>query len=350
MLTLRNDLLRHFGLQQTGEHTSPVLEMFETELRESILAREMMAVIAPPGAGKTHLLSRVKRSLEGTDQAPSWVHVRDMTPRRTRLQNVLNAIVRDLSDNESLRHDLENRSRQVDRLLGTQMAAGHPACVVIEDAHRLHPDSLSALKLLREAEFNGVAPTHSVVLLGWPSLRRLLSRHDEIRWRTDQLVMSEKEGYMRPPERADYLENVFGPALSDEVRRTIAQQCQVPAEMNARVKDAMREARNLGYDVVDDRTVSPRMHEMKEAMGLSQKEIGQEADLSKSTVHRVLKDEKKGRENKHTDDVQKAIDRIKRRRSEGASENAPDSESEERAEGETLETVGGETLRAAPTS
>jgi len=320
MLTLRKDLLRHFGLQQTGEHTSPVLEMFENELREAILAREMMAVVAPPGAGKTHLLQRVKRSLEGTGQAPSWVHVRDMTPRRTRLQNVLNAIVRDLADNEPLRHDLENRSRQVDRLLGTAFGAGRPACIVIEDAHRLHPDSLSALKLLREAEFNGVAPTHSVVLLGWPKLRRLIGRHDEIRWRTEQLVMSEKEGYMRPPERAEYLENVFGPALTEEVRQTIAQQCQVPAEMNARVKRAMREARDMGYDVVDERTVHPQLADLKDAMDLSLKEIGQEAGLSKTSVHRVLKDDKQGKENKHAGDVWDAIEDIKERRSEGPSE------------------------------
>lgn len=320
MLTIRNDLLNHFGLDHPGEHTSPVLDMFASELRESIRAREMMAVVAPPGAGKTHLLSRVKQSLRGTDAEPSWVHVRDMTPRRTRLQNVLNAIVRDLADNESLRHDLENRSRQVDRLLGTRYAAGRPACVVIEDAHRLSSDSLSALKLLREADFNGVAPTHAVVLLGWPSLRRLINRHNEIKWRTEQLVMSEQQGYMTPPERVEYLASVFGEAIAPDVRKTMAQQCKVPAEMNARVKRAMKAARDMGYTVVDDRTVHPRMAALKDGMELSLKDIAQEAGVSKSTVHRAIKADEEGREIKQTSDVRAAVERIKQKRSESDTE------------------------------
>ena len=314
MLTIRNDLLRHFGLKQTGEFDSSVLKMFEDELRESILAREMMAVIAPPGSGKTHLLNRVKRSLEGTEREPSWVHVRDMTPRRTKLQNVLNAIIRDLSDNESLRRDLENRSRQVDRLLGTRMAEGHPACVVIEDAHRLDGDSLSALKLLREAEFNGVAPTHSVVLLGWPKLKGLLDRRSEIRWRTEQMAMTEKEGYMTLQERTGYLEAVFGSAIAEDTRQLIAQEHRVPAALNAAVKRAMKDARDLGFEVIDERTVAPKLADQYEKLNASQAEIGKEAGVSKTTVHRVLKDEKEGRPNKHIEKVRDAIDNIKKRK------------------------------------
>src|SRR5690606_30539058 len=96
-----------------------------------------------------------------------------------RIGSILTAIITDTST-ESVRRDMETRSRQVVRILGNLVVnQGKEICIVIEDCHRLHANTLNALKLMREADFAGHAPLFSVIMLGWPEfLDKLSNRRD----------------------------------------------------------------------------------------------------------------------------------------------------------------------------
>jgi type II secretory pathway predicted ATPase ExeA len=321
MLSIRKSLLDHFGLKEAGIFDSPTVEMFASELREGIRAREMTALIGPTGAGKNHLLRRVKRqmgrqSTDGDDEARlAWVHVHDLTPRRMKIQNVINAVIFDLTEGEaSLRSNFEARTRQCERLLFQARRRGRQPVIVIDDAHRLSPDSFAVLKRLREAEFNGVPIRPAVVLVGWPRLGGMLDRHKEVAERTERLVLCEEDGWMTPPERVAYLEAVFREAISESTRWLLAQEHRVPMSLTRAVKDAMKEARALGHEVVDERTVAPRLADLYDQSAASQREIAREADLSASTVNRTIKADRQGEDAEEAGPVRRAVERINQRK------------------------------------
>jgi len=274
-----------------------------TELEESVRSREMAALIGPYGAGKTHIMERV-RTRVGDDV--TWVDVRDMTPSGTSLNNVLNAIVLGLSD-EPLRPNKEARSRQAERLMGRHYTKAKHPVIVIDDAHRLTEASLSGLKRLREAEFNGNSPLCSIILVGWERLGGKLHRRQDIAWRTSEYRLSEDEGYMTFQKRVAFMGSVFGHTVAGETRETIATLEDRPAGMVSTTLKAMERAYQAGYDVVDDRIVDPTPEQLKEALDVSYAEIADEAGVSKTTAHRRVTDPK---DDPETDKVQAALDRI----------------------------------------
>jgi len=309
MLQIKKHLLSHFGLQRLGTYTDDVIEMIAHELVQSVHAKEMAALIGEYGAGKTHIMDLVRGRV---GESVTWVDVRDMTPRGTSLNNVINAIILDLAD-EPLRPNNEARARQAERLLGRHHAKGKPACIVIDDAHRLTEASLSGLKRLREAEFNGESPLCSIVMVGWERLAGKLHRRQDVAWRTAQYELSEEEGYMTHPKRVAFLEAVFQDAVTPDTRDTLATLEDRPAGMVSTTLDAMQRAYAAGYEVVDDRIVDPTPEQLKDALGVSYSEIADEANLSKATAHRRTTDPQ---DDEETEKVNEALRRIQERETE----------------------------------
>ena len=303
MLQAKKHLLRHFEMQRLGTYTDAVIEMIATELEGSVRSREMAALIGPYGAGKSHIMQRVRTEV-GDDV--TWVDVRDMTPSGTSLNNVLNAIILGLSD-EPLRPNKEARSRQAERLMGRHYTKAKHPVIVIDDAHRLTEASLSGLKRLREAEFNGNSPLCGIILVGWERLGGKLHRRQDIAWRTSEYRLSEDEGYMTFQRRVAFMASVFGHAVADDTRETIATLEDRPAGMVSTTLKAMERAYQASYDVVDDRIVDPTPEQMKEALDVSYAEIAEEAGVSKTTAHRRVNDPQ---EDPETDKVEAALDRI----------------------------------------
>jgi len=304
MLQVKQHLLSHFGLQRLGTYTDDVVEMITRELTESIRAREMSALVGEPGMGKSHILGRVRHRV---GDSVTWVNVRDMTPRGTSLNNVLNAIVLDLSD-EPLRPNKEARSRQAERLMGRHYTKGKPPCIVIDDAHRLTESSLSGLKRLREAEFNGNSPLCSIVLVGWERLGGKLHRREDVAWRTNRYDLTEDEGHMTFQKRVAFMASVFKEAVADETRETIATLEESPAGMVSTTLKAMERAYQAGYGTVDERIVDPTPEQMKEALGVSYAEIADEAGVSKTTAHRRVREPG---DDEQSDEVEAALERLR---------------------------------------
>lgn len=311
--------MKHFGLDWLGDHNSSALRTIRHDLRDAIESRELVTLIAPTGWGKTHILNTVKRQMSWP--AENWVYVRAITSNELKLEHVLTAIVRDRTKHQSspepVRNDIENRTRQADRLLCDvfKPREGAHAVVVIEDAHRMKGDSLAGLKLLREIQFNGVAPVFSVVMLGWPALRSELSRNRrDIDWRSETISLDAPDlGYMDLAQRTAYLRDVFKGAISDDARPLLANRGTCPQHLNALVKEHMKRARDLGHTVVDERVVTPTLKEMKKATGVSYADLADVTGLGKTTVHRAIEADATGTDDKHIPLVSRKLSDLTRR-------------------------------------
>lgn len=126
----------------------------------AVESQSFVAVLGPRGAGKT-------RALRAALAAHAGVRVVEplrLTRERLHMGDVETALVRELSD-EPPRRSGEARSHQVRRVLG---AASREARIVLvlDDAHVLHPNTLRALKRLRELEWMARSPLLGVVLIG----------------------------------------------------------------------------------------------------------------------------------------------------------------------------------------
>lgn len=284
--------------------SSPTGDLYAHEIQKTIEDVGFIAVTADYGAGKTHLMQRVKQLLEG--QAVTVIQSVDLSDRQVTIGSILRDVI--LALGEEPKRSSSALSHQAVRLLGQAVKVQRRrVCLVVDDAHRLHGETLSALKRLRERDFAGVAPLLSVVLLGHPTLADTLSRRNEIGWRCDVLPLDEDHGWMTPAERVRYLEAVFGDQIEAQTRSRIAAAHRLPEAMNQFVRQTLRDARRAGVEVLDERTVRPTLAEQKASLGVSLKQIADESRIPKTTVHEAIQD---GDGHPASPQVQAAIDKI----------------------------------------
>lgn len=284
--------------------SSPTGDLYAHEIQKTIEGDGFTAIVADYGAGKTHLMRRVKQLLEG--QNVTVIQSVDLSDRTVTIGSILRDVI--LALGEEPKRSSSALSHQAVRLLGQAVKVQRrKVCLVVDDAHRLHGETLSALKRLRERDFAGIAPLLSVVLLGHPSLADTLARRNEIGWRCDVLPLDEDHGWMTPAERVRYLETVFGAQIEPQTRSRIAAMHRLPEEMNQFVRQTLRDARRAGIDVLDERTVRPTLAEQKEALGVSLKAIATEAHVPKTTVHEAIQD---GDTHPASPQVRAAMDKI----------------------------------------
>lgn len=311
--------LRHFGLPQRGHYRSRLHEALEHELVTAIDDRALVAVCGEFGAGKTTLVDGALRLAAGRGTRPlQVVRVQDPHRERQKVSHVMNAAIYDLST-ENPRRDAEARARQFARVVGERVVRqGQRVVIVVENAHRLHPHTLMALKDAREIGFAAEpGPLYSIVLVGQGRLREMLERQPEIGHRTTIVEMTEEAGWMTQAEREHYLEAVYARAIEPATRQRLAVLYSSPLALDAAVARAMRDARRAGYcdaagsPVVDERVVPLPLEQLVHVMdGISYAEIGREAGLPKSTVADAIR---RGDSHHASPAVREAIERLRAR-------------------------------------
>lgn len=170
----------------------------------------MVSLVGERGAGKTESINA------GLKQARCRI-VRPLSADRNRLiiSDVEQAMIYDLSD-EIPKRTKEVRIRQLRPILGNAGRSA-PVAVVIEEAHRVHPLTLRALKVLRELEWMGKANLFSVILigqsdpLGRPGMSEVSLRADVVR------MMGLSSG-----EAADYLRQTVGGVCDEDALAAMA--------------------------------------------------------------------------------------------------------------------------------
>lgn len=310
--SLNRELLKQFGLSGTGQHDSVTAQQLRKQLRSGIEDHQMQALIASFGTGKTFLFRQLKRQLKN---APvQFVHVKAFEDKWIRIGSILTAMITDLAPSANIRRDIETRSRQVINILGELVVKqGKRICLVVEDCHRLHLNTLNSLKLMREEDYAGHSPLFGVVLIGWPEFLAKLSNRRDILWRMQVMQLNAESGWFLFPERVKYLENVFGDAITPATRQRIAQMHTTPEGLNHYVAHMMKKAASAGFHRIDDNVVQPSLEERYKALknqfphDISLQVIATEAGVGKSTVSLAIDSEP---ETPATEKVKEAMTRI----------------------------------------
>lgn len=299
--------LRHFGLDKKGVYRGEQHEMHIRDIKDAIDENQMAALIGQFGSGKTTVADFAIQDLTNAkNNKYKFVHVDSADLEKLSIGNIIEVSIMDLSNEKPFR-SVQARSRQSRRIMGELVRNGFKICLVIDNAHRLHPNVLMALKDEHEKKYMGRSPLFSIIYIGQEPLIGKLDTYKEVFWRTLILNLQEEaSGWMSFQERMNYLTTVYGPAISPGARDRIARKAKVPLEMEFIVTEKMEEAKNAGKDTVDEEVVELTIRERREALGISQGDLAKASGAGKTTIHEI----EHGHESTKKADVEKALEQL----------------------------------------
>ena len=154
---------KHFGLAAEpwrGFHLPTAdLGPITALVRAAAADRSMVQIVGPRGSGKTHM---TLAALRGT--GAEGVRVQRLDRERVRINDIVLALIDQLSGGDRPRHTVEMRVGQACLLLARQR---RPVVLVVDDAHEIHYQTLKGVKRLREMGLGDrKAPMLGVVLCG----------------------------------------------------------------------------------------------------------------------------------------------------------------------------------------
>lgn len=170
----------------------------------------MISVIGARGIGKT---TAIRNALYGISKTPILIDPADR--ERITIGDIEKEMIMALSD-EHPRAGRVLRSKQLRRILG-EASSKSSIVLVIEEAHRLHGQTLRSLKTLREMDWMGKRELFSVVMVGQsdPMSKRGVS---EVRLRSDSVYM---QG-LTQAEVGGYIQATVGKVFADDAIQRIA--------------------------------------------------------------------------------------------------------------------------------
>jgi type II secretory pathway predicted ATPase ExeA len=250
----------------------------------------MIQIVGERGSGKScavsdALSSTVRTDRQGQAEPVHIIHVQRLYKERVTIADIELAILTDLprpaSERISTRGEI--RSRQLARAMGQADRSG-PVVVVIEEGHRMHRSTLSALKSLRELRHGVDDRLCGVILIGQ---RDALAGNAEVALRSDTMDM---QGLI-PSEIEQALSLALGQTCEPAARSVFA---LAPAARNwLGLQDLADQALGLaqaaGRKAVNQadatRVTHAGLRELAKAAGATQTEI---ADyLTETTGQRV---------------------------------------------------------------
>ena len=182
-------------------------------LKMAVASRSMISIVAPWTNGKSTALD-----IAFQDPDLDCHVVRLITPDKERVvvSDVEKALILGLPPFEKCMRTKEVRARQIRRIIG-EAAKDKPVVLILEEAHRMHPQTLKALKTFREMEYHGVRPLFTVVMVGQydPMTKRGV---DEVRLRTDTVKMKG----LSPVEAKQYVMQLMGKQFEEDAAEALS--------------------------------------------------------------------------------------------------------------------------------
>ncbi len=218
----------------------PDQQFVSESIWEAVRNSRLFALVGESGSGKSTLMDDFKDRIR-REALPVRL-IQPMLPEKKKLSGtgILEAIVRDLAPETTLRARSEGLTRQAHNLLADSAEAGLHNVVVFEEAHDLSIHALKQLKRFHEFK-TGWKRLLSIVLIAQPELLSSLGDQStcearEVARRLEILHLlpldSELEGYVAHKlARANAaVDTVFAPDTFDAVR----------ARLRSRIKDGPR--------------------------------------------------------------------------------------------------------------
>ena len=173
----------------------------------AVQSRAMVNIIGERGIGKSNA---VRAALtKSKDTHPIFIESNDI--RGLRISDIEQAIIFDLGNGEKPKRSREIRSRQLRPIIGDASRRKN-ICLVIEEGHQLHGQTLRSLKRLREMVWMGESGLLSVIIIGQsnPMNKQGMA---EVRLRSDSVVMQGLIG----EEVKTFAARTVGRVFDDEV-------------------------------------------------------------------------------------------------------------------------------------
>ena len=193
------EVMRHYGLvrelEWAGYYETEHHRQTCREVRAAILAGRLMAVSGVIESGKTALLRHLQADLARENKV-LVARSLSVEQERTTVATLIEALFYDLLPEGEVRlPKIEKRERELRVLIRRQRK---PVALFIDEAHNLHPKTLTGLKRLMEVIADGGGRL-AVVLAGHPKLRNDLRRPtmEEIGYRTSSFAFDDIAGHQR---------------------------------------------------------------------------------------------------------------------------------------------------------
>jgi len=284
--------LKHFGFaknpfaQANANLQSTDLENVCTALAMAIDERGILSIVGQRGAGKSTSIA--------TALPPNAQVVQPLTADRERMRigAIEDSIIYDLSSDKP-RRSAEARTRQVRPILGDAGKRG-PVVLLLEESHRLHHQTLRALKSLHELKWAGRGPLLTIVLIGQrdplavPSLEEVAMRTKSVR--LAGLSETEATAYIANTVGRVWEESAITALVADPAARNYL---DLQEALIASMDQALAEGRKRVQLSDVYHATGAGLKAMAEQVGLSQAEIGKAIGKDKSTVNRVMSGERR---------------------------------------------------------
>jgi len=253
------EVMRHYSLARPPIDAG----FFETEhhaqvsrdIRTAIMGGRLIALTAVIGSGKTILSRRLRADLERDGRV---IVSRSLSVDKAKISMplLIAALFYDLAPEKTVKISSQSERRERD-LQELFRRAKKPIALFIDDAHDLHPRTLSALKRLMELATEGNGQL-SIVLVGHPKLRNDLRRPkmEEIGDRTTVFEF----GGLRDQQR-DYIDWVLKASLNegvapddvltDEAATLLAAKLKTPLQIGQHLVRAFEAGFELGAKPID---------------------------------------------------------------------------------------------------
>jgi type II secretory pathway predicted ATPase ExeA len=261
------------------------LDNVKTCVEMALAEKGLLSIIGPRGAGKS---KSIALALPENAQI-----VQPLTADRERMRigAIEDSIVYDLSK-DAPRRSAEARSRQIRPIIGEAAQRG-PVVLIIEEAHRLHHQTLRALKSLHELKWLGRGPLFTILLIGQKD-PLALPVLEEVAKRCNRVTMSG----LSEAEAAGYIQGTVGRVWTQEATAALARDkaSRNYLDLQEAIIGAMDQALSEGRKNVELSDVyhatGGGLKEMAEALGVTQSEIGKAIGKDKSTVNRIMSGER----------------------------------------------------------
>ena len=301
------EVMRHYGLvrelEGAGYYETEHHKQTCREVRAAILAGRLVAVSGVIGSGKTALLRHLQADLarEGKVLVSKSLAV---DQERTTIATLIDALFYDLlpEGEAKIPKQGEKRERELRALIRRRRK---PVALFVDEAHNLHPKTLTGLKRLMEVVADGGGRL-SVVLAGHPKLRNDLRRPtmEEIGYRTSSFAFDGIAGQQR-----EYIGWLLGACaaegtapvelVADDAVELLASKLRTPLQIERHLTLAFEEAYRIGGEKpvtaeVVEAVLSRQLDDLEPRLtrhGYSVRTLSEQFDAKPAEIKRLLRGE-----------------------------------------------------------
>ena len=257
------EVMHHYGLK----HDPRAAGYFETDhhrrvsrdVRTAVLAGRLIAIGGMVGSGKTLLLHHLQGELVREDKILVSKSLA-VDQERTTIATLIDALFFDLTTEGEAKipKQVERRERELRALFKRRRKS---VALFVDEAHNLHPKTLTGLKRLMEVITDGGGKL-SVVLAGQPKLRNDLRRPkmEEIGHRTslfnfDGIAGQQREYINWLLEKCGVAEGKQGEVFTDAASTVLAERLRTPLQIVQYLILALEEGFRIGEKPVTPEVV-----------------------------------------------------------------------------------------------